>query len=90
MKPVARVGDMHICGNPNHPPNVVASGGQGIIDGRPVARKGDSCACGAIIIEGSGQSKDNGQPIAYLGCATQCGPFRGQITTGSPQAKVQP
>lgn len=90
MKPVARVGDTHICGNPDHPPNVIVTGGQGIIDGRPVARIGDSCACGAVIVEGSSQSEDNKKPIAYLGCATQCGPFRGVITTGSPQAKVKP
>ena len=90
MKPVARLGDTHVCGNPNHPPNVIVSGGQGIVDGKPVARMGDACACGAVIVEGSAQSKDGGKPIAYQGCATQCGPFRGQITSGSPQAKVAP
>lgn len=90
MKSVARVGDMHVCGNPHHPPNVIVSGGQSIVDGRPVARIGDSCACGAKIVEGSGQSKDNGKPISYLGCATQCGPYSGKITTGSPQHKVKP
>lgn len=90
MKPIARVGDVHICGNPYHPPNAIVSGGQSTVDGRPVARLGDRCACGAVIIEGSSQSAENHQPIAYLGCATQCGPFRGQITTGSPQQKVEP
>ena len=91
MKPVARVGDTHICGNPNCPGNdVIVSGGQGIVDGRQVARIGDTTACGAIIVEGSSQATDTGQPIAYQGCATQCGPYRGQIVTGSPQAKVKP
>ena len=90
MKPVARVGDVHICGNPNHPPNVIVSGGQAIVDGRPVARKGDRCACGAVIVEGSSQSTDNGQPIAYQGVATECGPYRGRITSGAPQARVEP
>ena len=90
MKPVARVGDTHICGNPNHPPNTIVTGGQGLVDGRNVARISDTCACGAIIIEGSSQATDTGQPIAYQGCATQCGPYRGQIITGSPQAKVKP
>ena len=90
MKPVARVGDTHVCGNPQHPPNVITSGGQGLVDDKPVARLGDSCACGAVIVQGSGQSKDTGQPIAYLGCATQCGPFSGKITSGSPTAKVMP
>ena len=90
MKPVARVGDTHICGNPNHPPNMIVSGGIATADGRPIARVGDSCVCGAIIIEGSGQSTDMGLPIAYVGCATQCGPYRGQIVSGSANHKVKP
>ena len=44
----------------------------------------------AVIVEGSSQAEDTGQPVAYLGCKTQCGPFTGQITTGSPTAKVEP
>lgn len=90
MKPVARVGDVHICGNPYHPPNVIVSGGQATADGRLIARVGDTCACGATIVEGSSQSAENGQPIAYLGSATQCGPYRGTIMTGSPNHKVTP
>lgn len=90
MKPVARVGDTHICGNPAHPPNAISAGGQGIVDGRPVARKGDPCACGAVITQGSGDAQDNGQAVAYLGCTTQCGPYSGVITSGSPTAKVKP
>lgn len=91
MKPVARVGDSHVCTNPNCPGgDVIVTGGQGLVDGRQVARVGDKTACGAVIIEGSSQSSDNGQPIAYLGAATQCGPYPGKITSGSPQAKVQP
>jgi uncharacterized Zn-binding protein involved in type VI secretion len=66
MKPVARVGDSHVCGNPYHPPNTITSGGQSRVDGRPVARIGDACACGAVIAEGSNRSRDNGQPVAYL------------------------
>ena len=90
MKPVARVGDTHVCGNPKHAPNAITSGGQGIVDGRPVARVGDTCACGAVIVQGSSQSMDTGQPVAYLGCATQCGSYSGVITSGSPTAKVVP
>jgi len=71
MKPIARVGDTHVCGNPSHPPNVITSGGQGIVDGQPVARIGDSCACGAVITSGSSQFSDNGQAIAYLGSTIQ-------------------
>lgn len=90
MKPVARVGDTHVCGNPHHSPNVITTGGQSQVDGRPVARLGDACACGAVITQGSSQSTDNGQPIAYLGCTTQCGPYTGSITTGSSTIKVVP
>lgn len=90
MLPVARVGDLHVCGNPTHPPNMIVMGGQTLVDGMPVARIGDTCACGAIITQGSSMSKDNGMPIAYLGATTQCGPFKGVITTGSFTAKVMP
>lgn len=85
MKPVARVGDTHVC--PNHGTNKIIAGGGAKIDGKPVARLGDSCACGATIIEGSSLSTDDNKPIAYLGCKTSCG---GTITTGSPSAKVTP
>lgn len=90
MMPVARVGDSHACGDPNHPPNAIVSGGQGIVDGMPVARIGDACGCGAVIVQGSSQSTDGGQPVAYQGAATQCGPYKGVITSGSPTAKVAP
>lgn len=85
MLPVARLGDPHAC--PIHGPNVITSGGIGIVDGKPVARIGDSCACGASIVQGSSQSTDDGKPVAYLGCATSHG---GVITAGSPTAKVLP
>ena len=85
MQPVARLGDKHDC--PRHGPNMIISGGQGLVDGRPVARIGDSCACGAVILEGSSQATDGGRPVAYLGCKTSCG---GIITSGSPIAKVTP
>lgn len=90
MKPVARVGDAHACGNPKHGTNAIASGGQAIIEGKPVARLGDSCSCGATIVQGSSQATDMGQPIAYIGCKTQCGPYSGTITSGASQTEVLP
>ncbi len=81
MKPVARVGDVHAC--PIHGPNTVVQGGSAVIEGRKVARFGDACACGGVIVEGAQGAKDNGQPIAYIGCKTSCG---GVITTGSGSA----
>lgn len=85
MEPVARINDGHAC--PIHGSNSITSGGRAKVDGRKVARVGDSTGCGAKIIEGSSQSKDEGQPIAYRGCATSHG---GVITSGSSTAKVKP
>ena len=87
MKPVARIGDTHVCGNPNHPPNVIVGGGSQMVDGRPVARVGDACACGCTITSGSSEATDGGKPIAYLGSSTSSG---GSIVSGSPTAKVAP
>ncbi|WP_395344317.1 PAAR domain-containing protein [Ningiella sp. W23] len=90
MKPVARLGDMHVCGNSKHPPSPIITGGKSVVDGAIVARIGDKCACGAVIVEGSSQASENGVPIAFLGAKTQCGSHSGKITTGAPQAKVKP
>jgi len=62
MKPIARVGDQHVCGNPKHAPSAIVSGGEAIVEGQAVARVGDSCGCGAVIVQGSSYSKDTGQP----------------------------
>ena len=88
LKPVARIGDQHICGNPGHAPNAIVSGGQGIVEGQRVARVTDKCACGAVIIQGAEMSKDTGQPIAYVGAKTQCGQYTGTIVSGAKDAKV--
>ena len=71
MKPVARVGDKHIC--PLHGPNLVIEGGSGTAGGRPVARVGDKCACGGVIVEGDFGALCDGRPVAYLGSKTSCG-----------------
>ena len=71
MRPVACVGDIHIC--PAHGPNVVAAGGTATVDGRPVARIGDACACGCLIIEGAGNVILDGRPVALLGSKTTLG-----------------
>lgn len=85
MIPVARVGDSHAC--PIHGGNSIVAGGTAIVDGKPIARQGDPCGCGATIVQGSGQGTDDGKPVAYIGCATSHG---GVITSGSPSAKVKP
>jgi uncharacterized Zn-binding protein involved in type VI secretion len=71
MRPIACVGDAHAC--PVHGPNVISSGGTAMLDGRPVARIGDPCACGCVIIEGAGQATLDGRPVALLGAKTTLG-----------------
>lgn len=85
VAPIARVGDEVACSR--HGQGEIVEGGQSRIDGRPVARQGDKCSCGGVIVEGSSQANDNGRPIAYLGCNISCG---GSIVSGSPTAKVAP
>lgn len=82
MLPLARVGDKHIC--PQHGPNVVIEGGSSQLDGRAIARVGDKCACGGVIIEGGSGAVLDGRPIAYLGARTSCG---GIIADCSASAK---
>jgi uncharacterized Zn-binding protein involved in type VI secretion len=71
MRQVACVGDIHIC--PAHGPNVVAAGGTAILDGRPVARIGDPCLCGCLIVDGAGDVLLDGRPVALLGAKTTLG-----------------
>ncbi len=87
MLPVARVTDKHVCplckvvtpiikGSPNH-----------TADNLPIARVGDSTACGATIIKGSSMATADNLPVAYLGSQTTHG---GVIITGSPNHTVMP
>ena len=51
-KPVARVGDVHVC--PAHGTNAIVTGaGTIMVNGRSVARVGDKTACGAEILTGA-------------------------------------
>ena len=68
---VARVGDKHA--GPRHGANVIVEGGSGTVDGRAVARVGDKCACGGVILEGKAGATMDGRPVAYLGSKTSCG-----------------
>jgi uncharacterized Zn-binding protein involved in type VI secretion len=50
-KPIARVGDQVTCPKKGHGTTVIVTGDPTmIIDGRPAARHGDKCACGATLI----------------------------------------
>ena len=85
MLPIARVGDKHVC--PICGPNVITSGGTSLCDNKPVARVGDTTACGATIVLGSSMVNEQGRPIAYLGSTTSHG---GVIASGSPTNKILP
>ena len=84
MRPIARVGDRHDC--PKHGTNVIVAGGGATADGRAIARVGDKCACGAVIVQGAESGSQDGRPIAYLGSKTSHG---GTITTGSPSHMIK-
>lgn len=50
-KRIARVGDQVTCPKRSHGTTVIVSGDETmLIDGKPAARHGDKCACGATLI----------------------------------------
>jgi len=72
MKPVATVGDMHVC--PMHGTTPIVSGsGSLTVNGKPTACVGDKVGCGATIIEGAPVMMANGQLVAFLGSKTSHG-----------------
>lgn len=71
MRTIARVGDKHLC--PIHGSNIIVEGGSGTVDGRAIARVGDKCACGGVIIEGDAGALCDGRPVSYFGAKTSCG-----------------
>lgn len=53
-QPVARVGDMHVCGDPQHGTTPIITGSaKHSAEGAAIARVGDLVGCGAVITEGS-------------------------------------
>lgn len=53
-KPVARLGDLHVCPKPGHGVTRIVSGSTATItEGKPTARLGDITACGAKIVAAS-------------------------------------
>jgi uncharacterized Zn-binding protein involved in type VI secretion len=79
MLPVARVMDVHVC--PICGPNMIVKGSPfHKADGLPIARMGDTTACGAAIVLASFTHTADGLGVAYLGSLTSHG---GVITTGS-------
>ena len=74
MKRVIRLGDPT-----SHGGTVVSASSVVMINGKPVARIGDSVTCpvpghGVVtIVDGGTAWADNGQPIALVGHKTSCG-----------------
>lgn len=59
-RPVARMGDLHVCPIPGHGVTPIVSGSlDTATDGRPNARVGDTAGCGAVIVTGSLNVGDN-------------------------------
>jgi len=72
MNPVVLVGHQHRC--PLHGPGTVTSGASdATVNGRAIARVGDSISCGAVIETGSADTHIEGQPVARLGDTTSHG-----------------
>ncbi|MEE4662461.1 polymorphic toxin type 44 domain-containing protein [Pseudomonas alliivorans] len=82
MIPSARQGDLHVCPIPGHLPTpIVSASGDVLANVMNVARVGDVCACGAVIVSGFPSIWVNGRPMAHLGSPTSHG---GMIVNGSP------
>lgn len=59
-RPVARMGDLHVCPIPHHGVTPILSGSlDTTTDGRPNARMGDITGCGAVIVGGSLNTTDS-------------------------------
>ena len=73
-KGIARVGDQVTCPKRGHGPTVIVTGDPTmIIDGKPAARHGDKCACGATLIAGQAVStvSDGGSSNPQTAVASQ-------------------
>ena len=59
-RPVARMGDMHVCPILGHGVTSIVGGSVNTAtDGRPNVRLGDIAGCGAVIVSGSLNVLDN-------------------------------
>ena len=59
-RPVARMGDLHVCPIPGHGVTPIITGSLNTLtEGKPNARMGDITGCGAVIVTGSFNTNDN-------------------------------
>lgn len=72
MKPIVLVGHAHKC--PIHGAGTVTSGAPAnLVNGRPVARVGDTTSCGAVIQTGSLSYLIDARSVARVGDTTSHG-----------------
>lgn len=71
MPKIAYVGDEYHCSC--HGKDVIAEGGSSMVYGCAVARLGDRCACGCLIIEGWPDTVCDGRPVDFSGTKTTGG-----------------
>jgi hypothetical protein len=65
---VACVGDTHVCPLRGHGSSpIMANGATASVDGIPIARVGDACGCGAVIVQGYPPALLDGRPLAHMG-----------------------
>lgn len=84
LKGVARLTDVHVC--PVHGTNAITSGSSTInVNALPLARVGDTTACGATIVTGVSNFWGQQKKTAHLGSKTSHG---GTITTASSDVLV--
>lgn len=80
MPAVVLVGHDHDC--PLCGPTAVDSGTRNVtVNGRAVARVGDTLGCGAVITSGSPSMIVDGQPVARVGDTTD---HNGALENGEP------
>ncbi|MFD2640548.1 PAAR domain-containing protein [Pseudomonas japonica] len=72
MQPIVLLGHQHDC--PIHGKGTVTSGAiDATVNGKPIARVGDSISCGAVIQTGSADTFIDGQAVARVGDTTSHG-----------------
>lgn len=82
MKPIARLGDKHLC--PAHGANAVFQDAtQSQCDVRPIATVGDKAVCGAVIVKGTSAMIVGGRPVATIGSETSHGGWIAEGSVGS-------
>lgn len=85
----AKVGDKIDCKCKNGPHCIIEGSPSSFLDGMPIARVGDKCSCGAVIVSGLSWIMVDGKPAAINASVTSCGGkviARSSSRTGHPKS----